>query len=169
MAVAQHLAVAQAAGVIDARVVLAVADHVVTHANDGADDAEVALKAGGKRDDVALAQKLRHLPLKGKVQIQRAVEQAAAAAAGAVFVERLVRGGDDLRVRRQAEVVVRAEHDAPLPLHDDLGVLPRLQLAEIREQIPLAQLVHEAVLIAFCKDVHRASLCLKKLLSNIKY
>ena len=130
--------------------VLLIGEDVIVLAADGGDDAEVGLEAGRERHDRLLAKKAGQLALELRVQAQRAVEEPRARAAGAEGLKRLHARGDHARMHGQAEIVVRAEHDAALALHDDLGVLPRLQLMEVRVDAKLARLLHIHVLW-FCE------------------
>ena len=123
MAIAEHFAEGETAAVVDARVVLAVADDVVPAADEGADDAEVGLKARREGDGSVHVHEVGQLTLELEMQPERAVEKARAGAAGAVLRERGLRYGHDFRRGREAQVVVGAEHDAALALHHDLGVL----------------------------------------------
>ena len=47
-------------------------------------------------------------------------------------MQRLLGGLEDLRVMRQPEIVVRAQHDAPLALDDDNGILGFGDRLEVR-------------------------------------
>jgi hypothetical protein len=64
------------------------------------------------------------------MQPQRPVEEAGTGAAGAERLNALMLRLHDLRAGGQAEVVVGAEHDAALSLHDDFRVLFGLQRVE---------------------------------------
>jgi hypothetical protein len=130
--IAKHLAVAQTAAVINTGVVFLVADHVVRAANDGADDAEIGLKARGEGNDFLLAQKLCQFLFQFQMQAQRPVEEAGTGAAGAILLKGLDAGLNDLGVGRQTEIVVGAQHDPALALHDDLHVLTGLKGMKIR-------------------------------------
>ena len=85
---------------------------------------------------------------------QRAVEQAGAGAARAVLLQRFDAGGDDVRIHGQPEIVVAAEHDPALALHDDLRILPGLEFTEIGKEILLTQLVGQGMRIALFKNIH---------------
>ena len=100
-------------------------------ADQAGDEAEVGLVAGGEDEAGFLAEELGEVVLQLLVQVEGAVQEAAAGAAGAVLMERLLGRLEDLRVVREAEVVVRAQHDAPLALDDDdrvLGLGDRLEV-----------------------------------------
>ena len=162
VAVAEHLAEGEAAAVVDAGVVLAVADDVVAAADEGADDAEVGLEARREGDGAILVHEVGQLALQLEVEPERAVQKARAGAAGAVFRERSLRRRDHLRRRREAQVVVGAEHDAALALHDDFGVLPRLERVEIGVDAPLPALARRGVRGALSKQIHVCLQILKK-------
>ena len=87
------------------------------------------------------------------MQGQGAVEEPGAGAAGAVLLQRLDAGGDDVRVHREAQVVVAAQHDAALALHDDLGVLAGLQCVEVGIDALFPQLVGQRIAIALFEDI----------------
>src|SRR5204862_2627085 len=78
-----------------------------------------------------LAEKLRELGFELLVEIEGAVQEAAAGAPGAVSFQGGPGGGEDLRVMGEAEVVVRPHHDPLLALdHDDrvFGAGDRLEV-----------------------------------------
>jgi len=68
------------------------------------------------------------------VQIERAVQQAAAGAARPVALERLLRGGEHLRMMGEPQVVVGAHHDPLFAFDDDDGVFGMRDRPEIRVQ-----------------------------------
>ena len=63
------------------------------------------------------------------------------------------KGLNDLRVFCQPQIIVRAEHDAALALHNDLGSLPRFQGMEIGVDAHRAVVIGEGIFFAFFKDV----------------
>ena len=150
VAVAQHGGVAELAAVIDARVVLPVADDVIILAGNGTDDAEVALEARGERHHGFLAEEMRKLLFQLHMQLQRAVKEAGTGAAGAVPLQGFKPRLDHARVRGQAEIVVGAKHDAALAFHDDFNILPGFKLVKVRVDVCGADLVHVGV-GAFCE------------------
>ena len=103
---AEHLPEGQSAAVVQARVVLAVHDHIVPATDNRADDAEVRLEPGGEGHHRLFPQEGGQLLFQLKVQLQRAVEEARAGAAGAILLQRLKPCPDHIGVRRQTEVVV---------------------------------------------------------------
>ena len=105
-------------------------------------------------------QKLCQLLLQLQMELQRAVEKARAGAARAVPLKRLCARLNDLRIRRQTEVVVRAEHYAPLALHDDLNVLTRFQRMEIGIYAFFPVIFCKGKVFAFCENIHRLQLLL---------
>ena len=137
--------------------VFTVADHVVVHAHDGGDDAEVGLEAGGEGDDHFLVQELRQLRLELQVHFQRAVEIAGPGAAGAVLLKGVNAGLDDLRIRGQAEIVVGAEHDAALALHDNLDVLTRFQGVTVGIEALLHKISGDRKAVALRKNIHKST------------
>ncbi len=153
MLIAEHLPVAQTAAVVNRGVGLPVAQHIVPRSDKGAENAKVGLESGGKGYNTVLAQEIRQFLLEDLVQNQGAVEQTGAGAAGSVFRQGLLGGLDDLRHGGQAEIVVGAEHNPALSLHDDLCVLAGLKLAEVGEQLLLSQLVGGGVLAAFIENI----------------
>ena len=92
------------------------------------------------------------------MQLQRAVEEPGTGAAGAVLLQRLHAGLDNLGVDGQAQIVVGAQHDATLALHDDLGILTGLQSVEVGIHALFLQLAGQRRRIAFFKNIHCASL-----------
>ena len=130
--------------------VLTVHDDIVMQADNGADDAEIGLEARREGHDGVLAQKFCQLVLQLQMQLERAVQETGAGAAGAERLIGVHTGFDDCFVRRQAEIVVGAEHDAALALHNDLGILPGFERVEIGID---AQILNIA-LIAFFENIH---------------
>ena len=133
--------------------VFLIGEDVIVLAADGGDDAEVGLEAGRERHDRLLAEESGQFPLELRMQAQRAVEEPRAGAAGAEGLKRLHARGDHARMHGQPEIIVGAEHDAALSLHDDLGVLPRLQLVKIRVDAHFPRLIDIDV-FRFCKQIH---------------
>ena len=86
-------------------------------------------------------QEFSQLVLQLQVQLQRAVQKAGAAAAGAVPLQRLKARLLHLGAGGQAQIVVAAQHDAALALHDDLGVLAGLQRVKVGIYALFPQLV----------------------------
>ena len=156
--IAQHFPVGQLASVIYAGVVLAVAYHVIVPPDYGADYAEVRLKAGRERDRALLMYKACQLCFEFEVHFKCAVKKARARAACAVPLKCLYAGLHDLRLSRQPEVIVRAEHYAPLALHDDLNVLTRFQRMEIGIYAFFPVIFCKGKVFAFCENIHRLQL-----------
>ena len=152
--VAQHLAVGQLAAVIEAGMVLTVHDDIVMQADNGADDAEIGLEARREGHDGVLAQKFCKLVLQLQMQLERAVQETGAGAAGAERLIGVHTGFDDCFVRCQAEIVVGAEHDAALTLHNDLGILPGFERVEIGIDAQIPDLILNVALIAFFENIH---------------
>ena len=155
MAVAQHLTVAELTSVIDRSVILTVADHVVVGADDRGDDAKVGLEAGREGNDHFLMQEPGQLGLQLQMELQSAVQESGAGAAGAVLFEGLDTGFNDFRIRRQPEIVVGAQHDPALALHDDLNILPGFQRMTVGIDSLLFQVLGYAWLVTLCKNIHK--------------
>ena len=153
VAVAGELAEAEPAAVVDAGVVLHVADHVIVHAHQGADDAQIGLEAGGKGQHVLLAQEGGQLFLQLQMHLQRAVQKAGAGTAGAVFLHRAGGGLHHLGADGQAQIVVGAQHDAAFAVHDDLHVLLGAQGPEIGVDAPGLEFVRLVVVVAFLEQI----------------
>ena len=152
--IAQHLAVRELAAVIDAGVVFPVTDHIVAPAHQGADDAQIGLKARGEGDRTLHVHEVRQLPLQLQVHLQGAVEKTGAGAAGAQLFKGADAGLHHGGLRGQPQVVVGAQHDAALALHDDLHVLAGLQRVEIGIDPQLPVLICEGEFPAFFKNIH---------------
>ena len=142
MAVAEHGGIAELAAIINACVVFPVTENIVILARDGADDAKVALKACRKRHNGFLTDEIRQFFLKLHVQRQRAVEKTRAGAAGAIPLKRFEASFDYTRVRGKAEIVIGAEHNAALALHDDLYILTRFELVKVRIDVRRPDLIN---------------------------
>ena len=137
--------------------VLPVADHIVVAAHQSTDNAHIGLKARAKGNHRFLAQELGQLRLQFQVQLQRAVKEPGAGAAGAVLLQRLDASLDDLRMDGQAQIVVGAQHDPALSLHGNLHILAGLQGVEIGIYPFFLQLTSQRRGIAFFKNIHCAS------------
>ncbi|MCU1555299.1 MAG: hypothetical protein JWM13_2785 [Arthrobacter sp.] len=107
--VAEALGLAEPDAVDDRGVVQGVGDHGVLRAEEGLENAAVGVKATGEQDGVLRAEELRDTFLQGQVQVLGAADEAHAGHAEAPLVHRCLGGGDDLRVVREAQVVVGAE------------------------------------------------------------
>ena len=102
----QELAVAQLAASVDARVVLAVADHVVVHADERAYYAGVRLESRAEGERRFPAEELCDFLLKLDVQVESAVQEARAGTASAVFLDRLYAGLHHVVAYRKPKIVV---------------------------------------------------------------
>ena len=111
--------------------VFLIADDNIAPADNGTDDAQIGLEAGGKGDDGLLAQKFGELRFQLQMHFQRTIEKTGAGAAGAVLLKRFDPGLDDLRAGGKAQIVIGAQHDAAVALHDDLRGLAAFQRVEI--------------------------------------
>ena len=115
------LRIAQRAAVIDRRMAVDVEDDVVVLAGDGRNDAEVRLVAGREDHGMIHGVEVPERRLAFLVALIGAVEDAAAGRARAELVERLLAGGDDVRVEGHAHVIVGAEQDRALAVADGDG------------------------------------------------
>ncbi len=153
---AQHLAVAQFAAIVDAGMVFLIADDNIAPADNGTDDAQIGLEAGGKGDDGLLAQKFGELRFQLQMHFQRTIEETGAGAAGAVLLKRFDPGLDDLRAGGKAQIVIGAQHDAAAALHDDLRGLAAFQRVEIGIDAFL-ELAGQGRFAAFFKQIDHSS------------
>ncbi len=90
------------------------------------------------------------------MQFHRAVDQTRAGHARAELGNGLARGLAHLEVRRQPQVVVRAEHRDPAPLEDRLGSVVQVERAKERVHAHLASVVGRAKLEGLLEDVASA-------------
>ena len=109
--VAVALGLAQADAVDDRGVVEGVRDDGVLRAEQGLEQAAVGIETRGVEDRVVGAEKVRNGSLELLVQVLRAADEPHAGETEAMIVQRLVGGGDDVRVVGEAEVVVGAKVD----------------------------------------------------------
>ena len=121
--VAEHLAVAQLAAVVNTGVIFPVTDDVVMESNQSADDSQITLKPGGEGHHGLLMEELPQLRLQLQVHLQGPIEKSGTGAAGSIPFQGMNPSLYNLGICCQAQVVVGAEHDAALALHHDLGVL----------------------------------------------
>ncbi len=98
--------------------------------------------------------KTRKLRFKLEVHFKRAVEKTRAGAARAVLLKRLYTGLHHLRLGRQPEVIIRAEHYAPLPLHDDFNILTRFKRVKIGVYAFLSVVFRKGKVFALCENIH---------------
>ena len=87
------------------------------------------------------------------MHFQRTIEETGAGAAGAKILIGFDARLDDLGVCGESKVVVRAEHDAALALHDDLDVLLRFERMEIRIDAKTLGLGGERRFCTFFKQI----------------
>ena len=114
--VAEPLRLRQPHAVDDRGVVELVADDRVLGVEQGLEDAAVRVEAGREQDRVFGPEPVGDLALESPVLDVRAADEPDARHPEAVGVERRVRGRDDRRRRRQAEVVVGAQvQDTTVP------------------------------------------------------
>src|SRR6185503_593203 len=95
----------------DARVIQRVADHGVLLAEQRLEQTTVRVEARAVEDRVLRAEEPRDPILELFVDVLRAADEADRGHAVAPAIERGMRGGEDLRIVGQAQVVVRAEVD----------------------------------------------------------
>ena len=118
------------------------------------DDPEIGQVAGGEEDRRLAPEEPREPPLQLGVEVERAVEAPRPRPPGAVPLDRLHRGPLHARIGREAEVVVRAEHDQPPAPHDHLGVVHLLHHAVVGVEAGVLQLQREQRLVALLEQVH---------------
>ena len=154
MMISQHLSVAELAAVIDAGVILPVADDIVAAADQCADDAKIRLETGGEGHGAVLMDEIRQLRLQLQMHLQGSVEETGSGAAGAVLLKSLDTGLHDGGLHRQAQVVVGTEHDAAFAFHEDLHILPGFQRVEIGIDAHCTVVVCQGKFFAFFKKIH---------------
>ncbi len=115
---AQELALRKQAAFDNAGVVALVAQYVFAFADQRADDAEVDLETRAVKQHGLLVDQLGQGRFQLQVDVQRAVEEAGAGAAGAVLLDRGLGGRFDLRMVGQAQVAVGTQHQDPLALDE---------------------------------------------------
>ena len=129
---AVHRAEREACAVHDAGMVQLVREKVVVTADQRGDHAEVRLETRREDQRRLLVHEPGEALLQLLVQVQRAVQEAAARAPAAILVQRLLCRLQHPRVMRQPQVVVRADHDLALAMDDDFRVVRRLDRHKIR-------------------------------------
>ena len=147
----------EAHAVVDRRVNVAVDDgDALLVGKERRDGGEVDLVAGGEDQRRFLAEKRGQLFFELVVQLHRAVDEPRAGHARAELVDRVARRFAHPRVRRQAEVVVRAEHDHAAPFEHRFGSVVQIERAEERIDAHLARVVRGTKLIGLFEDVTSA-------------
>jgi hypothetical protein len=144
-------------GVEDRGVVAGVADDGVAGGEEGGDAAHVGEVAGGEDEGVLGAHPLRELALELEVEGDRAVQEARAGEAGAVLLEGAAGRLHHPRVLGQAEVVVRAEHQALAALHPHHRAGGALERPVVGEEVLLArqpQLLEALVRAGLLEEVY---------------
>src|SRR4051812_5488319 len=89
---------------------------MITAAGGRGGGAEAGVVARGEDQGSFFLEQLREPVFELGVQVERAVEEATAGGPAAVAMHRAGGGGEDARMVREAQVVVRAYHDLPLVL-----------------------------------------------------
>ncbi|GAC1524152.1 MAG: hypothetical protein NVS2B6_10530 [Thermoleophilaceae bacterium] len=140
----------------DRGVISRIADDGVGRRENRAEQSDVCLVAGREDERVVGLHPGGDLALELDVQGDRSVQESRARKRGPVALKRVRGGLLDPKVLGQAEIVVRAEHDAlgPVHLHERPGLA--LEQAEIGEQIALArglELVHALVVAGLVEEV----------------
>jgi hypothetical protein len=105
--------------VIDARVAIRVHEQRVPRAAEPGYKGEVCLVPGREDDRVAFAEVGGELVLELRMDRQRAIGCARPGCPGAVAIDCVARRGADLGMERQAQIVVRPEHQYPASSKDD--------------------------------------------------
>jgi len=82
---------------------------------------------------------------------QRAVQKPRAGHAGSKLVQRLDAGGDDARIARQPQIVVRADHNLAMSLHRHFDVLFGFEVVKIRINAKFFVFVDDGKLVALFK------------------
>ena len=118
----------------DRGVVELVADHGVLGVEQRLEHPAVGVEARREQDRVVGAEPVGDLVLDRAVLLVRAADEPDARHAEPVAVERRVRGRHDIRMRREAEVVVRAQVQVLAAVDRDARALRRLQRAFGLEQ-----------------------------------
>jgi hypothetical protein len=114
---------AELGAVHDARVVELVQQDRVARTDQGADGADVGGVAGAEHQRALPAGEPGHLGLELLVQRDGAGERADAGGAGAVLVDRGLRGGGDPLVAAEADVAVAGHHQQALAVDLDVGAV----------------------------------------------
>ena len=107
--------------VVEAGVAVGVEQHEVAGRAQGADHREVALVPGREDDGRAPAEGLGQLAFEVTVHCQGAVGDARSGGRASEPVESAFGGGDDVRVQRQSEIVVRPEDERAASRDHDLA------------------------------------------------
>ena len=129
--VVQRLGEGKAAAVHDGGVVAVVADDEVIAGEKLRDDAGVHREAGGEAQGFVLAHEGGELFLQLDVDVQGAVQETGAGAAGTILLEGLDARLDDALVAGEAGVGVGTEHQDLVALHFDFRALFALDFTEI--------------------------------------
>ena len=145
------------AAVEDRCVVARVDHHRVRRAQQRAQRAHIRLMTRREHERVLRLHPVRQLALELEVQGDRPVEQARAREARAVAVKRVLRAFQHALVARQAEVVVRPQHDPLRALHLDHRHRRRGQHVEVRQHVCLAR-----------RREHRRALVLARLREHVR-
>src|SRR4051812_28595980 len=109
--IAMHFSEAEAGRVDERGVVEAIKKEMVAATGESGDGSEARLISRRENERCFFLEQLREPVLQLVVQIERAVQEAAARRATAVAVHRLRRRVEYAWMMREAEVVVRADHD----------------------------------------------------------
>ena len=136
-----RLPVRQLGPIHDRRVVELVEVHHLAPADEPGDQAQIGRVSGREDETGLLAEELGESVLELLVQIERAVQKPAAGAARAIPAQRPRSCFEHLGMVRQAEVVVRPQHDPLLSVDDDDGVFRLGNRLEIRIQADRLQLM----------------------------
>src|ERR1019366_9195639 len=138
----EPLGFAEACAVDDRRVVEGVRQEAVLLGEERREEPLVRVPAGHVEDRVLGSEEARDRGLELLVERLRAADEAHRAEAVAPLFERLLRGLHDARVVREAEVVVRGEHEDVPPVHaharsggtfEDTLFLPGLRILQRRD------------------------------------
>ena len=108
---------AQSARIVDRGVILTVVEDIVILTADSGNDREVRLEAGRAGHTILIAGELCELFFELQMQVQRTIEESAAADTGSVFVECRVTGSNNFGVFCEAQIVIATQHDNAVPFH----------------------------------------------------
>jgi hypothetical protein len=145
----------EACGVDERRMIEAVEEKMITAAGERRDCAETRLIARGEDERRFLLEQSREAFLELVVKIERAVEKATAGGTTSVAPHCIHAGGEYARMVRQAEVVVRADHDLPMAVDSRLGGCRFLDRLKIRIDAPRLYLLGERIAVRLVENIHQ--------------
>ena len=144
------------ASIDNARVVLAVAEDGIPLLGERDEGALVGKKTCGEQNGVLTTEKFGDSRFQLDMELDRAVEQARAGASSPVAARGFASGLDDSRILREAEVVIRPDHDFALAFADHIVAVGLLDRTEIRVESLGARIGAVPVFSAFLEEVSRS-------------